>query len=94
MKSAEGWYLLIQNNRERLEAAREQVNALEAAFPTGRVSIDLLVRAQTTLAQAESDYERSLAEYNKALAELNFRQGILLEESQVTLITETWRYDD
>lgn len=83
--SLERWERLVQTNQERVQAAQKQVRALQAAFPTGRTSIDLLVRAQATLALAETEYERSLSEYHKALAELEYRQGILLEASQITL---------
>lgn len=86
LRSAERWRQLLGTNSERVEAARRQVRALEAAFPSGRVSIDLLVRAQTTLAQAETEHARNLIEYNKALAELKFRQGTLLEAHRVSVL--------
>jgi outer membrane protein TolC len=88
VKNAERWYLQTGTHEERVAAARTQVSALEAAFPTGRVSVDQLVRAQSTLAQAETEFARSLAEYNKTLAELEFRQGILLDRHAISVLDD------
>ena len=82
-RSAERWQQLARSNAERVTAAQRQVRALDAAFPSGKVSIDLLVRAQSTRAQAETELARSLVEYEKALAELQFRQGTLLRDHRI-----------
>lgn len=85
-KTAEKWYQLVQTNTERVEAARRQVRVLEAAFPSGKVTTDLLVRSQRTLAAAETEQMRSIVEYNKAQADLKYRQGTLLDESKVIVM--------
>jgi outer membrane protein TolC len=82
-RSAERWAQLVAENKRRVEAARRQVSALNAAFPTGRVSVDLLVRAQSTLAIAETEYARAMTEYSKANSEIRFRRGTLLEDLHI-----------
>ena len=83
--SAERWSELVSRNKQRVEAARRQVRALDAAFPTARVSVDLLVRAKTTLALAETEYARAISEYNKAMSEVRFRRGTLLEDLHIAV---------
>lgn len=85
-KTAEKWFQLVQTNTERVAAARRQVRVLEAAFPSGKVTTDLLVRSQRTLATAETELIRSIVEYNKAQADLKYRQGTLLDESKVVVM--------
>lgn len=82
-RNSERWSNQIQENDRRVKAARQQVSALEAAYGTGRVTVDIQVRAQTTLAQAESEYARAVTEYNKAIAEIRFRRGTLLEDLHI-----------
>ena len=84
-RSAERWAELVDQNKRRVEAARKQVNALNAAFPTGRVSVDLMVRSQSTLALAETEYARVTTEHNKALLEIRFRRGTLLEDLHISM---------
>ena len=84
-RSNERWSKQVTENQRRVDAARRQVSALDAAFPTGRVSVDRLVRAQTTLALAETDYARARSEYNKAGLEIHFRRGTLLEHLNISM---------
>ena len=49
-----------------------------------------LLEAQQTLAQAESDYYRSLVDYNKSIAQVHFRKGSLLEYNGVYLAEGPW----
>lgn len=84
-RSAERWQQQVSENRRRVDAARRQVDALEAAEPTGQVSVDLLVRAQATLAAAETEYARVSTEYNKANADIRFRRGTLLEDLHISV---------
>lgn len=82
-QSSERWSKQVVENERRVKAARQQVSALDAAFPTGQVTVDRLVRAQTTLALAETEYARALTEYNKAHLEVRFRRGTLLEDLKI-----------
>lgn len=84
-RSSERWSKQVTENQRRVDAARRQVSALDAAFPTGRVSVDRLVRAQTTLALAETDYARAMTEYNKSSLEIHFRRGTLLEDLNISV---------
>jgi hypothetical protein len=40
-RSAERWAGQVSEHKRRVEAARKQISALDAAFPTGRESVDL-----------------------------------------------------
>ena len=74
-----------QSNGARRDAARQRVEALEAEHNAGRITPDLLLRAQASLFQAEVAFNRSFCEYRKALAELAYRSGVMLDRAGVTL---------
>jgi outer membrane protein TolC len=80
------WYTLMQTNETRVQAVQRQVDALEAEYHAGRgdrSTIDLLLRARSSLASAQSEYFRSLAGYNTALWDLDYRRGTILLNNQV-----------
>jgi outer membrane protein TolC len=81
---------LCQTNYNRRIAAERNVEAVQAAYDTGTVAIDVLLQAQRLLAQAESDYYRSLAEYNKSIMQVHLRKGSLLEYNGVYLAEGPW----
>ncbi len=83
-------YVLAQTNFNRFEAAEKQVNAVQAAYDAGTVTLDLLLEAQRTRADAESSYYRSIADYNKAIMFVHFRKGSLLEYNGVYLAEGPW----
>ncbi len=78
-------YVTAQSNFNRRRAAERRVQAFEAEYRTGRTTLDLLLRAQISLAQAEIAYYQSLIEYNQAINELRYRKGTLLEENHIYL---------
>jgi len=78
-------YVTAQTNFNRMRAAQRRVQAFEAEYKTGRTTLDLLLRAQISLAQAEIAYFSSLVQYNQALNELRFRKGTLLEDDNIYL---------
>jgi outer membrane protein TolC len=84
------WYGLAGTNFNRRRFAQERVQATRAEYDVGRTSLDLVLRAQISLAQAEIAFFRSLMEYNKAIAEVHFRKGSLLEFNQVHLAEGGW----
>ena len=84
------FYQTAQTNFNRRNAAKHRVEATQAEFGTGRVSLDLVLRAQISLAQAEVAYYRSLVEYNKSVAELYYRMGTLLDLNNVELAENLW----
>lgn len=82
-KTADQWSQLSSKYLIRMQAAARQVEALEAAIPTGQVSIDRLVRAQQTLATAETEYIQALTEFQKAINDIRYRRGTILEENRI-----------
>jgi hypothetical protein len=83
-------YMLAQTNFSHRVAAQREVEAVTAAYETDTVTIDRVLEAQQRLAQAESNYYRSLADYNKSIAEVHFRKGSLLEYNGVYLAEGPW----
>lgn len=84
-RSAERWSEIVSENERRVQAARRQVSALDAASVAGRDIVDLLVRAHSTLAIAETQYAQAMTEYNKANSEIRFRRGTLLEDLNISI---------
>lgn len=84
-------YVTARTNFNRRVAAAERVRLYQAEYDVGRSTLDLLLRAQVSLAQAEISYFRSLVEYNKSIAELEFRKGTSLGHNNVQLAENNWR---
>jgi outer membrane protein TolC len=90
-------YQTAKTNYNRRRAAQRRVEAFEAEYKVGRSTVDLVLRAQISLAQAEIAYYSSLISYNQALNELRFRKGTLLMDNSVFLSESLWTedaYDD
>ena len=89
-------YQTAQTNFNRRRAAELRVNALEnaefhgLAGTEGQSYVDLLLRAQISLAQAEVAYYSSLVAYNQAITAIHFRKGSLLEFNNVALAEGGW----
>lgn len=86
MQSLARWFTVLQTNDVRRQAVQRQVNALEAEYQAGRgdrSTIDLLLRARTSLAQAQSEYSRSLTGYNTALWDIEYRRGTILTNNRL-----------
>lgn len=83
-------YTAAQSNRKRLEAAARRVELLETEREIGTTTLDLVLRAQSSLAAAESSYYRELVNYNKALTSLHFSTGSLLSQNGVSLAEGPW----
>ncbi len=79
-----------QSNLNRLRAAEERVELLEAEKEVGTTTLDLVLRAQASLAAAENDYYRQLIAYNKAITYLNLVTGTLLQVNNVQLSEGGW----
>jgi hypothetical protein len=88
----------------RRVAAAERVRAYETRFELGGIGgggeggegpvyLDLLLRSQISLADAEISYWQAIIQYNQAIADVHLRQGTLLERNGVTLIEGTWTPD-
>lgn len=90
VQNVDRWYQLQQTNFARRAAAERQTRALEAEYQAGRAdrnTVDLLLRARQSQAQATIEHARSLANYQAAHAELAYRTGRLLRDHHVTLIS-------
>lgn len=90
VRDLEANFVLSQTNFNRRIAAQRQVDAVAAAYETGNITLDVLLKAQQSLAQAESDYFRSLVDYNKSITQVHFRKGSLLEYNGVYLAEGPW----
>jgi hypothetical protein len=90
VRELEAQYVLSRTNFNRRVAAQRQVDAVAAAYEAETVTLDLLLDAQRRLAQAESDFYRSLVDYNKAISQVHYRKGSLLEYNGVQLSEGPW----
>jgi outer membrane protein TolC len=84
--------VLVDTDFNRMEAARRSVHALEVAYPTGQlnININVLLDAQRDLTQAESEYYRALTNYAKSISQVHYRKGSLLEYNGVFLTEGPW----
>jgi outer membrane protein TolC len=74
----------------RLQAAHQNVDAVQAAFNNGQIGINVLLDAQRGLAQAETDYYRAGTNYAKSITALHKSKGSLLEYNGVYLTEGPW----
>ena len=86
-------YANAQTNINRRQAAREYLKIFEIREDVGTSTVDLLLRAQASLADAEQAYFTSLVRYNQSIADLHFRKGTLLEHNDVQLAEDEWTPD-
>ncbi len=78
------------SNMNRLVASQKEVDAVEAAYDAGTVTLDLLLDAQRRRADAETAYYQSLVDYNRAIAGVHDRKGSLLDYDGVFLAEGPW----
>jgi outer membrane protein TolC len=90
LRDMEGNRVLSETNFNRRIAAQRNVDAVQAAYNTGVVTIDILLNAQRALAQAESEYFRSVTNYAKSISQVHLRKGSLLEYNGVYLTEGPW----
>ena len=80
-----------RSNFNRRAAAQERVRQFEIeVFNAGTKTLDDLLRAQVSRAEAEVAYYTSLVAYNQALTNLHFRTGRLLAVNNVQLAESEW----
>lgn len=90
VRQVEAEHVLSQTNFNRRIAAQREVDSVQAAYENGTVTLDELLKAQQSLAQAESDYYRALVDYSKSIATVHYRKGSLLEYNGVYLAEGPW----
>lgn len=84
-------YRVAQTLFNTLKAYRDQVDASKAAFELAQtVPLDVVLDAQSRLAQSEIEYFRALTEYNLSIAEVHHRKGSLLEYNGIVLAEGPW----
>lgn len=83
-------YQSAETNKERLIAARRRVELLELERIEGTTTLDLVLRAQVALAQAESQYYSRIVDLNKAIVSYEFAKGTLLPGSGIQLAEGNW----
>ena len=77
-------------NSSNYRIAKERVEKLNFKKELGAVTLDLVLRAQRSVANAESAYYQQVVAYNKALVNLNLATGSLLEYNGVYLAEGHW----
>lgn len=83
-------YRVLQTVFNRRQAAKERTEALQAAFDADKVPLNILLDAQRRLANAETDYDRTLISYSDAIRRMHLTKGTLLEYSGVHLSEGPW----
>lgn len=82
------FYDLIQVQKDRREAATQQLEAREQFYRQGKTTIDVLLQAQTAFADALRDEGQAIVQYNQALARWEFAKGTILFNDNVALVEE------
>jgi len=83
-------YATAQSNFNRWRAARRRTELFDAEVQAGTTTLDTLLRAQSSLASAETEYYRSLVSYNVAIKNLHKWKGTLLKHNNVHLMEGEW----
>jgi len=83
-------YRVVQTNYNRALAAKQQLDAVQAAYDDDKVEFFVVLDAQRRYADAESRYYQSQVEYALALRNLHFEKGSLLAYCGVTLAEGPW----
>lgn len=84
-RQADTSFQTAQTYFNRRRAAERRVQANEAQYRAGKGNVDLLLRAQISLATAEKAYYQALVGYNRAILDMKFRKGTLMEDNSVFL---------
>lgn len=83
-------YSITQTNFNRTLAADKQVEAQQAAYESGTVTLDQLLEAQRRRAEAQASFFRTLLDYQRAIITVHYRKGSLLEYNNVYLQEGPW----
>lgn len=83
-------YHMAQTNYDRRVAAKKEVEAVRISYEHGYTQLDQLLDAQRRLAEADTQYYRSLVDYNISISTLHLRKGSLLEYNNIGLAEGPW----
>lgn len=84
-RQADTTFQTAQTYFNRRRAAERRVQANEAQYRAGKGNVDLLLRAQISLATAEKAYYQAVVGYNRAILDMKYRKGTLMEDNNVFL---------
>jgi outer membrane protein TolC len=82
--------VVAQTTARRLDAARAQSSAVQAAYDADKAPLDLMLEAQRRLADAEIRHYQSLTEYAIAIKNVHYAKGTLLDYDGVILGESAW----
>ncbi|MEM7811659.1 MAG: TolC family protein [Planctomycetota bacterium] len=83
-------YRTATTNFNRRVAAKRRLELFQEEFRASTVTLDEVLRAQSSLAQAENAYFSSLVGYNQAVTQLQFAKGTLLDWNDISLAESPW----
>jgi beta-lactamase regulating signal transducer with metallopeptidase domain len=72
---------MVETNRNRRDAARDEVSAVTVLYEVGQITLDRVLESQIRQADAQSAYARSLADYVRAIQRLHYRTGATITEA-------------
>lgn len=81
-------YELIQVQKDRREAAAQQLQAREQFYKQGKTTIDVLLQAQTTFADALRDEAQAIVNYNQSIIRWEFVRGTIVQTDNVVIAEE------
>jgi outer membrane protein TolC len=81
---------VVETNLNRRLAARQQLQAVQAAFDADNATLDLLLEGQRRVAEADVAYYRSLVEYTLAAKNVQLEKGTLLDYNEIYLQEGPW----
>lgn len=83
-------YSVAQSYLNRRNAALERLRLTEANEKVGKQTIDMVLRSQASLADAEVAYYRAIIGYTQSITNLNFRSGSLLANNAIYMAESDW----
>ncbi|MEX2185894.1 MAG: TolC family protein [Pirellulales bacterium] len=92
IRELEGFHRTSRTAYNRRIAAKQQVDAVVARFEAGtaEATVDLVLDAQRRLADADTEYYRTLVNYNTSILNVHFRKNSLLEYNGIYLAEGPW----
>ncbi|QDU64629.1 Outer membrane efflux protein [Planctomycetes bacterium Pan216] len=88
-----GQYKVIQVDVERREAAADVVKVQEQLFREGTITIDVLLKAQESLAQAIEAEATSIVAYNQAISDWEYARGTIARNDNVAILERVCRLE-
>lgn len=90
LRNLETNFQLSQTNSNRWAASQREVEAREALYRGGRVSLDDVLEAQRRRAVAQGAFWSAVTEYNKSIADLHTRKGSIMDYDGIGFAEGPW----